>query len=168
MAFKTEFKDGIGELEISDQLDTPIRDISVLKFAIEVFAKSGCFYLKVKFNQAETELITSEVTSIYLVFIFPYNLYIIWFSHFSQIIKQYLIQNEAQQILNEQDKNSALSEDFRKKLIKHLCEFLYSKFGAYPGMEQKKNVSKAAIKLFPGLKFKHSQADGIVCVFRFG
>lgn len=64
-AFRVEFDDGFGELSICDQIDFPIRGLSELKYAIDVWAKSGCYYLKVEFKQETSELITSEVTPIF-------------------------------------------------------------------------------------------------------
>lgn len=60
-AFQVKLNSGSGELILSDQLDTPIRDVSTLKYAIDVWSKSGCFYLKVEFQEDKSELITSEV-----------------------------------------------------------------------------------------------------------
>lgn len=59
--FNVKLNNGFGEMLISDQYDTPIRELPLLKYAIEVFSKSGCFYLKVSFNQSEPDLITSQV-----------------------------------------------------------------------------------------------------------
>lgn len=68
-AFQAQFSDGFGELKICDQLDTPIKDLSALKYAINVWAKSGCFYLKVDFQQRTSESITSAVTPVQLFLI---------------------------------------------------------------------------------------------------
>lgn len=62
--FQAQFSDGFGELKICDQLETPIKDLSTLKYAINVWAKSGCFYLKVDFQQETSESITSAVTPV--------------------------------------------------------------------------------------------------------
>lgn len=59
--FDLKINPGYGELKISDQLDTPIRDFTVLKYVIDVFAKSGSFYLKLDFSQEMSKTITHQV-----------------------------------------------------------------------------------------------------------
>lgn len=65
-AFNLRFNDGFGELSIADNLGTPIRNLAQLKYAIDVFAMSGCFYLKVAFTQEETTLINDKVKPSYI------------------------------------------------------------------------------------------------------
>lgn len=62
-AFDVKFEDGLGELSIVDQLGTPVRNESVLNYVLNVFSKSGSFYLKVVFNQSQESLVTNSITS---------------------------------------------------------------------------------------------------------
>lgn len=82
-----------------------------------------------------------------------------------QSIKNHLIQHEAQAILKEQEDNGTLSEAARIKLMNHVCGLIFTTFGALPKQEEKTAVSKAVIKLFPGLKYKSSTSDGIVSFY---
>lgn len=55
--------------------------------------------------------------------------------------------------MTEQEKNGVLSDTTRAKLMGHLCEFILTTFGPYPEKKDKIIVSKATIKLFPGLEY---------------
>lgn len=81
-----------------------------------------------------------------------------------QDIKHYLIENEGQKIIIEQENTGVLTNSTRTKMISHLCEYIFKKFGPYPEKNVKSSVSKAAIKLFPGLRYKMSRSDGIVSI----
>lgn len=66
-AFDVQFSYGPSELSIVDQLDTPVRNLATLKYALDVFSKSGSFYFKVGCSKKESSaanLITSMVKSI--------------------------------------------------------------------------------------------------------
>lgn len=66
-AFNVKFNEGYGELSIFNQNDFPIRDLATLRYALEVWSKSGCFFLKVSYTQTDVRLhnkislITSQV-----------------------------------------------------------------------------------------------------------
>lgn len=59
--FDLRIESGYGELKLRDQLDTPIKDSDMLKYAMDVFAKSGCFYFKIEFSQSKLKAITAQV-----------------------------------------------------------------------------------------------------------
>lgn len=82
-------------------------------------------------------------------------------------IKQYLIQQEAQTILKEQEEKGILSEAARIKLISHVCQLIFTTFGAFPKQEEKIAACKAIISLFPGLKYKSGVTDGIVSSYLY-
>lgn len=75
-----------------------------------------------------------------------------------------MIEKEQQNIITEHEKCGMLTEANRIKLVKLLCEYLYSKFGPYPTTENKIAVSLAITILFPCLKYVPSQGDGIVSI----
>lgn len=90
------------------------------------------------------------------------DVYIYILSYTLQEIRNFLIQNEGQKIIIEQENTGVLRDATRAKLMSHLCDFVFAKFGAYPEKNVKVSVSKATIQLFPCLRYKMSEGDGIV------
>lgn len=86
-AFQAQFPDGLVELKICDQFGFPLRDLNALKYAINVWNKSGCFYRKVEFEQNTSGSITSEVNSFHFfvyVSLYIYTLFRVYFERQSK------------------------------------------------------------------------------------
>lgn len=97
--------------------------------------------------------------------LYPCSYFVIFttfFLYFWKAIEKHIIQNEGQHILNEERKNGILCQTNRVKLIGHLCEFIFTKFGPYPEKSHKISVAKATVNLFPSLEYKADGADPIV------
>lgn len=81
---------------------------------------------------------------------------------FFQSLESFLIDSNATDILHENKSTGELSEKSRRKLIKHLHEYLSDTFGDDPSPNETKMLAKAAIHLFPCLEVQGSSNDGIV------
>lgn len=167
--YNLKLSTGSFDLSVTDQLNTPIKDVETLKYAVDVFSKSGSFYFKVEVKQTaspNSNLITSTVQTFFHLFLsqgLQHHMYCIIIFNF-QTIRNYLIENEQTPIITENEKFGKLSESSRIKLVKNLCQFMYSKFGPYPSTKQKEKVSMATINLFPCLKYILSKEKGFVRV----
>lgn len=64
--------------------------------------------------------------------------------------------------LNEQNAKIKITETAERQLIDGLADFIIDRFGYYPNREQKIDVCKAAVRLFPYLYVKRSKIGGIV------
>lgn len=66
------------------------------------------------------------------------------------------------QILLDYNQNGFLTNNDRSKVIKHTAEFMIEIFGEYPSKQQKTMTGKALVTLFPCLKMKDTDTDGLV------
>lgn len=82
-----------------------------------------------------------------------------------QVIRKYLIENNGSRIINEYNlsTNSKMSSAAKSRLMDCLADFMFERFGDKPDRQQKIDVCKATVALFPRfLKVKNSQMGGIV------
>lgn len=78
-----------------------------------------------------------------------------------QDIKQYLIENNATEIL-EENASGSLKESSRRKLIRHITDYQTLRFGTKPSQEQKMSIATAAGFLFKSLS---SVSENILFLF---
>lgn len=78
------------------------------------------------------------------------------------MIKHHLISTNGECILAEYSACGSLQPASRRKLIRHLGDFIIAKCGIYPSLDEKVMVSKAALELFPIFNVKNSDCGGIV------
>lgn len=85
---------------------------------------------------------------------------------FSQILKEYLIQNDFDWILKEQSKNDNLSEQARMKLVVALCDFMFTFFGTRSLQKtQKLTTITTALQIFPQMQSQNTSNGGVVSIF---
>lgn len=73
---------------------------------------------------------------------------------------------DGEDLLKEKQKHS-FPETKKNKLSRVLCSFAVANFGPHPSREQKMDLAKAAIELFPALYYVDSQIDGVVRILHF-
>lgn len=75
------------------------------------------------------------------------------------MLEDYLISENGTNLLSQRKK--PLTEKDRKRLIRHIYEYVISRFGAYPTKEQKEALSQAVVFLFPSLKSNRGETGTV-------
>lgn len=80
-------------------------------------------------------------------------------------MKEYLIENNFDWIVKEQNKNGNLSELARMKLVAALCDFMFIFFGTQsPQKPQKLTTIATALQIFPQMQSQNTSNGGVVSI----
>lgn len=79
-----------------------------------------------------------------------------------QELKTYLNERNSDFIFKEEQRNKQLIKKTRIKLINHVKDFIMDKISKNPTKDEIKTVCLATIELFPSLRARNSEIDGIV------
>lgn len=145
-----------------DQFGTPITEEN-FKIAVRQYLNCSNFFIEIVFDENyDVTIYSAEV--MFFTHSTAYSNILQLTIFFQQRLKNFLLEKKKNFILFEYERTKQLSVRNRIILVKCLKLIIEEEYDDNASQFQIINICKAAISLFPYLKYEPSQIDGIVSI----